>query len=126
MQETSSNALLDLLKSLQVPIGAVVGALVHWLISRWKRKPELSILEANAEKTRAEAKKLDGETLDLAYDRIDELVIVNYQLRKENLALQRDVDLAAIRDRFNEEQRRKMKALLDVHDIKYSEFDEPK
>jgi len=126
MQETSSNALLDLLKSLQVPIGAVVGALVHWLISRWKRKPELSILEANAEKTRAEARKLDGETIDLAHDRIDELVIVNYQLRKENLALQRDVDLAAIRDRFNEEQRRKMKALLDVHGIKLSDFDEPK
>lgn len=126
MQETSSHALLDLLKSLQAPIGAVLGALAHWLFNRWKQKPEASVLEATAEKTRAEARKLDGETIDRAHDRIDELVIVNYQLRKDCLELQKRVDMGEIRDRFNEEQRRKMKALLDVHGIKLSEFDEPK
>lgn len=126
MQETSSHALLDLLKNLQAPIGAVLGALAHWLFNRWKRKPELSILEATAQKTRAEARKLDEETLDLARDRIDELVTVNYQLRRDLLELQKKVDMADIRDRFNEEQRRKMKALLEIHSIKYNEFDEPK
>lgn len=126
MQETSSHALLDLLKNLQAPIGAVLGVLGHWLFNRWKQKPELSILEANAEKTRAEARKLDGETINLAHDRIDELVMVNFQLRQDCLALQKRVDLADLRDNFNAEQRKRMKALLDIHGIKYSEFDEPK
>lgn len=126
MQETSSHALLDLLKNLQAPIGAVLGALAHWLFNRWKQKPETSILEATAEKTRAEARKLDGETINLAHDRIDELVVVNFQLRQDCLALQKKVDMAEIRDRFNDQQKRKMKALLDIHGIKYSEFDEPK
>lgn len=126
MQETSSHALLDLLKNLQAPIGAVVGALAHWLFNRWKQKPEASVLEATAEKTRAEARKLDSETINLAHDRIDELVVVNFQLRQDCLALQKKVDLADLRDNFNAEQRKRMKALLDVHGIKYSEFDEPK
>lgn len=126
MQESSSHALLDLLKSLQAPLGAALGVLGHWLFNRWKQKPESLVLEATAEKTRAEARKLDGETIDRAHDRIDELVIVNYQLRQDCLALQKKVDMADIRDDFNEKQRKKMKALLDVHGIKYSEFDEPK
>lgn len=125
MQETSSHALLDLLKSLQAPIGAVLGALAQWLFTRWKQKPEAAILVANAEKTRAEARRIDGEILDRAHDRIDELAAVNYQLRQDCLALQKKVDMGDIRDKFNEGQRKKMKALLDVHGIKYSEFDEP-
>lgn len=126
MQEASPNALLDLLKNLQAPIGAVLGALAHWIFNRWKQRPETSILEATAEKTRAEARRLDSETINSAHDRIDELVAVNYQLRKDCLAMQKKIDMADIRDKFNDEQRRKMKALLDVHGIKYSEFDEPK
>lgn len=126
MQETSSNALLDLLKSLQVPIGAFLGAVGHWIFNRWKRKPESSVLEATAEKTRAEARNLDSEIIDRAHDRIDELVIVNFQLRQDCLALQKKVDMAEIRDRFNDQQKRKMKALMDIHGINYSEFDEPK
>lgn len=129
MQEQSSSAsqvLLEFLKNLQGPIGAALGVLGHWLFNRWKQKPELSILEASAGKTEAETRKLDGETIDRAYDRIDELVEVNYQLRQDCLALQRKVDMADIRDKFNDGQRRKMKALLDLHGIKYGEFDEPK
>jgi hypothetical protein len=127
MQENSSapHVLLDFLKILAVPFAAAIGYLFSWFQNRKRLKPELSILEANAEKARAEAKKLGGETLDLAYDRIDELVVVNFELRQDCLALQKKVDLAEIRDRFNDEQRRKMKALLDLHGIKYSEFDEP-
>ena len=128
MQEQSSSSsqlLLDLLKNLQGPIGAALGVLGHWLFNRWKQKPEIKILDANAAKTEAEARKLDGETVDRAYDRIDELVIVNFQLRQDCLALQRKADMAEIRDNFNDRQRKKMKALLDLHGIKYSEFDEP-
>lgn len=129
MQEHSSSAsqvFVDVLKVLAVPLAAALGYLGSWFQNRKKLKPELSILEANAAKTEAEARKLDGETVDRAYDRIDELVVVNFQLRQDCLALQRKVDMGEIRDRFNEEQRRKMKALLDVHGIKYNEFDEPK
>ena len=129
MQGQSSSAsqvLLDFLKVLAIPIAGGIGALVARFFEWGKRKPEVSILEANAAKTEAEARKLDGETVDRAYDRIDELVIVNFQLRQDCLELQKKVDMAEIRDRFNDEQRRKMKALLDVHEIKYSEFDEPK
>lgn len=125
-QSSASQYLLDFLKILAIPIAGGVGALVARFFEWGKRKPELAILDANAAKTRAEARKLDAETIDLAHDRIDELVIVNFQLRQDCLALQRKVDLADLRDNFNAEQRKKMKALLDVHGIKYSEFDEPK
>lgn len=110
MQDTSSHALLDLLKNLQAPIGAVLGALAHWLFNRWKQKPETSILEARAEKTRAEARRLDGETINLAHDRIDELVIVNFQLRQDCLELQRKLDVAELRERVYDEDRRRAKA----------------
>lgn len=129
MQEQStstSQLLLDFLKILAIPLAGAIGYLGSWLQNRKKIKPEILILEANAEKTRAETRRLDGETIDLAHDRIDELVVVNFQLRQDCLALQRKVDMAEIRDSFNDKQRKKMKALLDLHGIKYSEFDEPK
>jgi len=128
MQEHSTSAsqvLLDFLKILAIPIAGALGYLGSWLQNRKKLNPEIKILDANAAKTEAEARKLDGETVDRAYDRIDELVVVNFQLRQDCLALQRKVDMSEIRDRFNEEQRRKMKALLDIHGIKYNEFDGP-
>jgi hypothetical protein len=128
MQEHSSSTsqvLLDLLKVLAIPVAGVLGYLGSWFQNRKKLKPELAILDANAAKTRAEANKISGEALDLAYERIDELVVVNFQLRQDCLNLQRKADMADIRDKFNDGQRRKMKALLDVHGIKYSEFDEP-
>jgi len=128
MQEHSSSTsqvLVDLLKVLAIPVAGALGYLGSWFQNRKKIRPEIKILDANAAKTEAEARKLDGETVDRAYDRIDELVIVNFQLRQDCLALQRQVDMAEIRDRFNEEQKRKMKALLDIHGVKYNEFDEP-
>lgn len=129
MQEHSPSAsqvLLDFLKILAIPLAGGIGALGHWVFNRNKQKAEVSIGEANADKTRSEARKLDWETINLAHDRIDELLDINYKLRQENLGLQKQVDMADIRDDFNEKQRRKMRALLEVHDIKYSEFDEPK
>lgn len=129
MQEHSSSAsqvVLDFLKILAIPIAGGIGYLFSWFRNRGRHKPELSILEATAVKTRAEARKLDAETIDLAHDRIDELLVINYKLREECFDLQKQVDMAKIRDGFNDGQRRKMKALLDVHGIKYSEFDDPK
>lgn len=126
MSEPSSHALLDLLKSLQVPIGAFLGALGHWLFNRWKQKPEASVLEATAERTRAEARKLDGETIDRAHDRIDELVIVNYQLRKDCLELQRKLDMAELREGLYDQSRRETKAktILGLNESLDSEVDQ--
>lgn len=123
MQDHSSSAsqvLLEFLKILAIPLAAVLGYLGSWIQNRKKLKPELSILEANAEKTRAEARKLDAETIDLAHDRIDELVIVNYKLRQDCLDLQRKLDMAEIRERLYDDGRRNAKALLDLQDTKDS------
>jgi hypothetical protein len=128
MQEHSSSTsqvLLDVLKVIAVPVAAALGYLSSWLQNRSKLKPELSILEANAAKTEAEARKLDGETVDRAYDRIDELVAVNYQLRQDCLALQKKLDMAEMRERLYDEGRREAKARLDLREIKASETGEP-
>lgn len=115
----SSHWLLDFLYALAIPIAGGIGVLVTWFLNRKKRIGEVQFNEAGIEKTRAEARHLHGETLNLAWERIDELQVVNSKLRME-------LDLCEIRGRFNEQQQKKLKALLDVHGIKYSEFDEPK
>lgn len=127
MQENpsaSSSALLEALKILAIPLAGALGALVARLFEWGRRKPEISVIQASAEKGRADAEKsraetrrLDGETINLAYDRIDELTEINFDLRKQ-------LDLCEIRGRHHDAQQKRMKALLDFHGIKYSEFDE--
>jgi hypothetical protein len=120
MQENSSQAsrvLLDFVYALAIPIAGAIGAIVSWFVNRKRSYGEIANLEASAVKTRAEARRLDGETVNLAWDVIDELTKVNFELRRE-------LDLSEIRGRHNEQQQRKMKALLDLHGIKYSEGDE--
>lgn len=128
MQEQSSSAsqvLLDFLKVLAIPIAGGIGYLVSWFRNRGREKPERSILEATAEKTRAEARKLDGEIIDGAYDRIDELLIINYQLRQDCLALQKKVDMAELREQMYDESRRKTKARLVLQETNGSEQEDP-
>jgi len=122
MSETppaNPHAVLDFLYALAIPLAGGLGALFQWLLNRKKIKPEVSILEASAEKTRAEARKLDGETINLAWDRIDELIEINFELRKQ-------LDLCEIRGRHHENQEKRMLAIMELHNIKYREFDEPK
>jgi hypothetical protein len=124
MQEhptSTSQALLEVLKVLSVPLAAAGGYLGSWLQNRRKLRPELKILDANAAKTEAEARKLDGETVDRAYDRIDELVKVNYQLRQDCLALQNKLDIAEMREKLYDEGRRNAKALLDLKETSMGE-----
>jgi len=102
-----------------IPLAGAAGALVTRFLNRKKVRPELSILEASAEKTRAEVRRLDGETIDLAYDRILELVEINRELSKQ-------LDLCEIRGRHHEAQEKRMLAIMSLHGIKYSEYDEPK
>ena len=122
MQEIPSPtppALFNALYVLAIAVAGVLGSLITSFINRKKVRPEISVLEAGAEKARAEARKLDGETINLFCNRIDELVEINLELRKK-------IDLCEIRSRHHEAQERRMKALLMLHGIKYSEFDLPK
>ena len=122
MQENptaSSHVVLETLQTLATPVALLVGVIIGWFIKLKKVRPEVSVLEASAEKTRAEARKLDGETINLAWERIEELIEINSQLRMQS-------DLCEIRIKHHENQEKRMKALLDLHQIKYSEFDEPK
>jgi hypothetical protein len=122
MQEIPSatpTALLNALYVIAIGVAGVIGSLVTWFINRKKVRPEISALEAGAEKTRAEARKLDGETVDLFCDRIDELVQINLELRRQ-------CELCEIRSRHHEGQQRRMLALMELHGIKYSELDNPK
>lgn len=128
MQEQStstSQLLLDFLKILAIPLAGAIGYLGSWLQNRKKLSSEISFNEANAEKTRAEARKIDGETIDRAHDRIDELVLVNYRLRQDCLELQKKLDMAELRERVYDEGRRKTKALLDLQETSDSELDGP-
>lgn len=121
MQEgqSASHYLLDFLRILAIPLAGALGYLGSWFLNRKKIKPEVSVLEASAEKTRAEARKLDGETIRDAWERIDELILINFELRKQ-------LDMCEIRSRHHEVQERRMLALMELHGIKYKEFDEPK
>lgn len=128
MQEhptSASQILLDFLKILAIPLAGAIGYLGSWLQNRKKLSSEILFTEANAEKTRAEARKLDGETIDRAYDRIDELVAVNSQLRKDCLELQKKLDLAELREMVYDENRRHTKARLDLQETSDCELDEP-
>lgn len=127
MQESSSSAsqaLLDVLKILAVPLAAAMGYLGSWLQNRKKTRQEESVLAATAVKRRAEARKLDGETIDRAHDRIDELMIVNFKLRQDCLELQKKLDMAEMREKLYDEGRRRTKALLVLQESKDNDSDD--
>jgi hypothetical protein len=54
-------------------IAGITGSFFTWLRYRNHTKPEIDSIHATAEKTRAEARRLDAETIAQGYDRIDEL-----------------------------------------------------
>lgn len=91
MQQPSSPTGLStvhyVLAGLATILSAAIGALVTFLLKRPKVAPEVDLLQAQAGKTRAEMRSLDGKTLDRAYDRIDELQEIVEALRTEMLRL---------------------------------------
>lgn len=113
------HTLLQVLYLLAIALAGGLGALIDRFINRKKITPEVAILEASAIKIRAEARKLDGETIDLAWDRIDDLTAINSELTKK-------LDLCEIRSRHHETQEKRMLALMELHGIKYKEYDDPK
>lgn len=120
--------------------GSVGGSLLlHFLNRRWQNSES----EARAAKAKAEARHLDSETIDRAYERIDELHDIVDELRaqqeKDRLEILRMSHIEYISERQQsqlEQQRieldladrqiKRIKGLLDAHQIKLSELDEPR
>lgn len=116
--------------------GAGGGVLAH-LLSRRRANLES---EANVAKARAEARHLDSETIDRAYDRIDELHDIVDELRgareKDRLEILRlsqveylgaqmreQLERQKIELQLADEQLKRVKGLLDAHGIKLSDLD---
>lgn len=117
MQQSPSPSALSTLQyvfgALAVFLSGTLGALITWFLQRPKIKPEVDLLQAQADKTRAEMRSLDGQTLDRAYDRIDELHEICERLR---------TDLARLRGVEEENNiltgwNKRMKALLTLKGI---------
>lgn len=120
--------------------GTTVGGLIIHLLNRRRLNTES---EAQAAKAKAEARKLDSETINQAYDRIEELHEIIDQLRAkqetdrlEILRLSQVEYISAQQHSQLEQQRielgladqqiKKMKGFLDAKGLKLSDLDEPR
>jgi hypothetical protein len=120
--------------------GTTVGGLLLHLLSRRRLNAES---EARAAKEKAEARRLDSETIDRAYERIDELHDIVDELRaahdRDRLELLRmsqleyisqqqraQLDQQDIELKLSDEQLKRINGLLHAHGIRLSELDEPK
>jgi hypothetical protein len=100
-----------------------LGGFLTWLIMRKKVKPEIRVIEATAEKTLAEARKIDGETLGDAYDRIKELHVIGDQQRVQISRLQLMCDKQNMELEFQESELKWLKGVLDAAQVKLSDYD---
>lgn len=101
-------ALYDALEWIAIPLASVIGAVLTWITLRKKIKPEIAVLSADAEKKRAEARQLDGSTVQLAWDRIDELQGIIDGLRTAQIIQSTE---AQRKDRKIEDQENRIKLL---------------
>lgn len=103
-----------------------------WL-NRKKPASEIVVNEAQAVKTRAEARKI-GADADVQFNQIIENLhkrIENMQMSVEKIRSERDqyklrCDLQEIELFMSANDIKRMKGILDAHGIKLSKFDEPK
>lgn len=144
MQETNTiphSALGQMLYTLVVLLsGGAGGSLILHLLNRRRINSESA---AQAEKTKAEARHLDSETVNRAYDRIEELHTIIDELRaekeKDRLELlrmshleyiseqqKRQLELQEIDLKLANEQMKRLKGFIDSKGLKPSELDEPK
>lgn len=119
--------------------GGVGGSVIGHLLNRRRINLES---EARAAKTKAEARHLDSETIDRAYERIEELHEIIDELRaqqeRDRLELLRmshmeylnrqqksEIERQKIELDLSDRQMKKLKGILDAKGIKPSDFDEP-
>lgn len=115
---STSQHLLYLLATL---IAGGLGAFLTWVINRQKVPVEITAIHASTEKTLAEARHLDGVTLQSAYKRIDDLHCIVDELREdlERVTVERN---EAVRDKIQAEADRalmeyemgRMKSAMDL------------
>ena len=111
------------LAGLATIIAGAAGSFFTWLSLRKKIAPEIDGIQAAAEKTRAEARQLDGNTIALAYDRIDELWCIVEDQRVTIASLSRDNDKKGIAEDLFEDEIRWLHAVLTASGVKLSDYD---
>lgn len=109
--------------------GGAVRAYNSWL-NRKKPQADVSLSEAQTDKTRAEARKIrvqaDTEfsaTFERLHTRIYEMQDDASKCHAERDGYKMRMEMQAIELRLRDDQVRKLKGILDGHGIKYSEGD---
>lgn len=100
-----------------------IGSLTTWLLLRKKVAPEVDAIQAGAEKTRAEARRLDAETINQAYERIDELWDIAESQRERIRALSMDTDKKSIELRLLDDEITWLSAVMKAAGVKLSDYD---
>ena len=102
-------------------------------LNRHKPAAEVHATEAGADKTRAEARKLNAEAdvqfnsiVERLHIRIDEMAKAIDEIRAERDECKLQYELQCIELKLRDGQGKRMKAILDVRGIKLSDFDEPR
>ena len=120
--------------------GSAGGGLLIHLLGRRRLNLES---EANAAKAKAEARHLDSETIDKAYERIEQLHDIIDELRaqqeRDRLEILRmshveyisqqqraEIERCRIELELGDKQMKRLKGLLDAHGIRPSDLDAPK
>jgi hypothetical protein len=102
-----------------------------WL--NWKKpEAEIHVTEAQAVKTRAEARKIDADAdlqvntiIERLHVRIDQMQEGVDEIRGERDELKMRCDMQDIELNLRDRQMKKMKGILDARGIKLSDFDQP-
>jgi hypothetical protein len=102
--------------------GGLVGFLT-WLTMRKKVKPEIQLTEATAAKTYAEARHIDGETLNDAYKRIEELYVIADGQRTQISRLQMECDKRGMELEFQETELKWLKGVMHAAGVNLSDYD---
>lgn len=105
------------------------GGVIVKLITLWqnRQKPIVEVKKTEAETTEITIRShaTAGDSLTRMMDRLEKAVASNENLRSQRDDLQEKCDKRDMELEFNERQMRKLKGLLDIHGIKFSEMDEP-
>lgn len=106
--------------------GGGVYKLITIYLNRHKPKAEVHETEARATEITIRSHSTAGDAVIRMIDRLEETQERIDVIREERDELAKRVDLMEIEARLARGQIKRLKALLDLHEIKYSEFDEEK
>lgn len=98
--------------------------LITIYLNRKRPQAEVHVTEAKATEITIRSHSLAGDAVIRMIERLEEMQQRFDEIRCERDELKMRLDTQEIDLRLTEMQKKKMKALLDYHEIKYSEFDE--